>query len=159
MLKLSHRGLIKTERQRRTSDMKKSEKAMSVLIGFLYVLLAGGWIYSGIYYKSFAMMLMQSSKIGIVYYMLPPIAIVFLAGSSLIELVKNKSTAINAIMSIVLSLGIFGAGMYSYSRLEYGTTDYVLYTASAYLIVSAVTISVSSILVMLNSAKKRMKSE
>ena len=90
---------------------------------------------------------------------LPPIAIVFLAGSSLIELVKNKSTALNAIMSIVLSLGIFGAGMYSYSRLEYGTTDYVLYTASAYLIVSAVTISVSSILVMLNSAKKRMKSE
>ena len=105
------------------------------------------------------MMLMQSSNIGIVYYMLPPIAIVFLAGSSLIELVKNKSTAVNAIMSIVLSLGIFGAGMYSYSRLEYGTTDYVLYTASAYLIVSAVTISVSSILVMLNSAKKRMKSE
>lgn len=95
--------------------MKKSEKAMSALIGFLYVVLAGGWIYSGIYYKSFAMMLMQSSKMGIVYYMLPPIAIVFLAGSSLIELVKNKSTAVNAIMSIVLSLGIFGAGMYSYS--------------------------------------------
>lgn len=41
MLKLSHRGLIKTERQRRTSDMKKSEKAMSALIGFLYVVLAG----------------------------------------------------------------------------------------------------------------------
>ena len=47
--------------------------------------------------------------------------------------------------------------MYSYSRLEYGTRDYVLYTASAYLIISAVTISVSFILMMLNSAKKKMK--
>ena len=137
--------------------MKKSEKAMSVLIGFIYVLLAGGWIVSGIHYKSFALMLMQYSKIGIVYYVLPPIAIVFLAGSSLCELAKNKSIALNAIMSIVLSLAIFGAGMYSYSRLEYGTTDYVLYTASAYLIISAITISVSIILVMLNSARKKMK--
>ena len=155
MLKLHQYGLIETERQRRINGMTKSEKAMSVLIGFLYVLLAGGWIFSGIHYKSFAIMLMESSKIGIVYYVLPPIAIFLLAGSSLCELVKNKSTAMNAI----LSLAIFGTGMYSYSRLEYGTKDYVLYTASAYLIVSAITISVSSILVMLNSAKKRMKSE
>lgn len=159
MLKLHQYGLIETERQRRINDMTKSEKAMSVLIGFLYVLLAGGWIFSGIHYKSFAIMLMESSKIGIVYYVLPPIAIFLLAGSSLCELVKNKSTAMNAILSIILSLAIFGTGMYSYSRLEYGTKDYVLYTASAYLIVSAITISVSSILVMLNSAKKRMKSE
>ena len=127
--------------------MKKSEKAMGVLIGFIYVVLAGGWIASGIHYKSFALMLMQTSKIGIVYYVL---AIVFLTGSSLCELAKNKSIALNAIMSIILSLAIFGAGMYSYSRLEYGTRDYVLYTASAYLIISAVTISVSFILMMLN---------
>lgn len=139
--------------------MKKSEKAMGVLIGFIYVVLAGGWIASGIHYKSFALMLMQTSKIGIVYYVLPPVAIVFLAGSSLCELAKNKSIALNAIMSIILSLAIFGAGMYSYSRLEYGTRDYVLYTASAYLIISAVTISVSFILMMLNSAKKKMKTE
>ena len=59
--------------------MKKSEKAMGVLIGFIYVVLAGGWIASGIHYKSFALMLMQTSKIGIVYYVLPPVAIVFLA--------------------------------------------------------------------------------
>lgn len=137
--------------------MKKSEKAMGVLIGFIYVVLAGGWIASEIHYKSFALMLMQTSKIGIVYYVLPPVAIVFLAGSSLCELAKNKSIALNAIMSIILSLAIFGAGMYSYSRLEYGTRDYVLYTASAYLIISAVTISVSFILMMLNSAKKKMK--
>ena len=39
--------------------MKKSEKAMGVLIGFIYVVLAGGWIASGIHYKSFALMLMQ----------------------------------------------------------------------------------------------------
>lgn len=102
-------------------------------------------------------MLMQTSKIGIVYYVLPPVAIVFLAGSSLCELAKNKSIALNAIMGIILSLAIFGAGMYSYSRLGYGTRDYVLYTASAYLIISAVTISVSFILMMLNSAKKKMK--
>ena len=73
------------------------------------------------------------------------------------ELAKNRSIALNAIMGIILSLAIFGAGMYSYSRLEYGTRDYVLYTASAYLIISAVTISVSFILMMLNSAKKKMK--
>lgn len=157
MLKFYQHGLIKTEKQRRTNDMKKSEKAMGVLIGFIYVVLAGGWIVSGIHYKSFALMLMQTSKIGIVYYVLPPVAIVFLTGSSLCELAKNKSIALNAIMSIILSLAIFGAGMYSYSRLEYGTRDYVLYTASAYLIISAVTISVSFILMMLNSAKKKMK--
>ncbi len=137
--------------------MKKSEKAMGVLTGYRYEALAGGWIASGIHYKSFALMLMQTSKIGIVYYVLPPVAIVFLTGSSLCELAKNKSIALNAIMSIILSLAIFGAGMYSYSRLEYGTRDYVLYTASAYLIISAVTISVSFILMMLNSAKKKMK--
>ena len=147
MLKFYQHGLIKTEKQRRTNDMKKSEKAMGVLIGFIYVVLAGGWIASGIHYKSFALMLMQTSKIGIVYYVLPPVAIVFLTGS----------IALNAILSIILSLAIFGAGMYSYSRLEYGTRDYVLYTASAYLIISAVTISVSFILMMLNSAKKKMK--
>lgn len=157
MLKFYQHGLIKTEKQRRTNDMKKSEKAMGVLIGFIYVVLAGVWIASGIHYKSFALMLMQTSKIGIVYYVLPPVAIVFLTGSSLCELAKNKSIALNAIMSIILSLAIFGAGMYSYSRLEYGTRDYVLYTASAYLIISAVTISVSFILMMLNSAKKKMK--
>lgn len=157
MLKFYQHGLIKTEKQRRTNDMKKSEKAMGVLIGFIYVVLAGGWIASGIHYKSFALMLMQTSKIGIVYYVLPPVAIVFLAGSSLCELAKNKSIALNAIMGIILSLAIFGAGMYSYSRLGYGTRDYVLYTASAYLIISAVTISVSFILMMLNSAKKKMK--
>lgn len=139
--------------------MKKSEKIMSALSGLLYVLLAGGWIYSSIYYKSFAVMLMQYSKGGIIYYILPPIAIVFLAGSSLIELVKNKSTVVNAIMNIVLSIGILGAGMYSYSRVEYETIDYILYTASAYLIISAITISVSFILLMLNLAKKRIKSK
>ena len=110
MLKLHQYGLIETERQRRINGMTKSEKAMSVLIGFLYVLLAGGWIFSGIHYKSFAIMLMESSKIGIVYYVLPPIAIFLLAGSSLCELVKNKSTAMNAIFSIILSLAIFGTG-------------------------------------------------
>lgn len=156
MLKFYQHGLIKTEKQRRTNDMKKSEKAMGVLIGFIYGT-GRGWIASGIHYKSFALMLMQTSKIGIVYYVLPPVAIVFLTGSSLCELAKNKSIALNAIMSIILSLAIFGAGMYSYSRLEYGTRDYVLYTASAYLIISAVTISVSFILMMLNSAKKKMK--
>ena len=77
MLKFYQHGLIKTEKQRRTNDMKKSEKAMGVLIGFIYVVLAGGWIASGIHYKSFALMLMQTSKIGIVYYVLPPVAIVF----------------------------------------------------------------------------------
>ena len=70
---------------------------------------------------------------------------------------RHKLLGETQFMGIILSLAIFGAGMYSYSRLEYGTRDYVLYTASAYLIISAVTISVSFILMMLNSAKKKMK--
>ena len=37
MLKFYQHGLIKTEKQRRTNDMKKSEKAMGVLIGFIYI--------------------------------------------------------------------------------------------------------------------------
>ena len=82
MLKFYQHGLIKTEKQRRTNDMKKSEKAMGVLIGFIYVVLAGGWIASGIHYKSFALMLMKTTKIRIVNYILTPNAIVYITRSS-----------------------------------------------------------------------------
>lgn len=51
MLKFYQHGLIKTEKQRRTNDMKKSEKAMGVLIGFIYVVLAGVGLLQGFIIK------------------------------------------------------------------------------------------------------------